>query len=184
MPLAPSPVFFKATVVPAVRVMPAFSLSVALPPWMASMSAPRTPELPPARMMRRLVAELPPAPVTVMAMPWVAVKATPEFTVMVAPPPLATTLALWASLRPANTSMELLAERAMLLAERLTPLDRVVVALRPPELLVKACSPQHGEAFLDALLAGVRKHAGRETFLDDVCLVGVEIERFVEQAAW
>jgi sigma-B regulation protein RsbU (phosphoserine phosphatase) len=43
--------------------------------------------------------------------------------------------------------------------------------------LVQNCSRQHGEAFLDALLNHARQFAGQENFRDDVCLVGVEVER-------
>jgi phosphoserine phosphatase RsbU/P len=46
--------------------------------------------------------------------------------------------------------------------------------------LVQRCVRQYGEAFLDALLTQPRQFSGREKFLDDVCLVGVEIERLVE----
>jgi sigma-B regulation protein RsbU (phosphoserine phosphatase) len=46
--------------------------------------------------------------------------------------------------------------------------------------LVQNCARQHGEAFLDALLAQAREFSGREKFLDDVCLVGIEIERLTE----
>jgi len=50
--------------------------------------------------------------------------------------------------------------------------------------LVQNCSRQRGEAFLDALLSQVKQFTGKDRFLDDVCLVGIEIDRFVEQAAW
>jgi len=43
--------------------------------------------------------------------------------------------------------------------------------------LVQNCSRQHGEAFLDALLTQARQLSGQEKFLDDVCLVGIEIQR-------
>jgi len=43
--------------------------------------------------------------------------------------------------------------------------------------LVQNCARQRGEAFLDALLAQARQVSGQENFLDDVCLVGIEIER-------
>jgi phosphoserine phosphatase RsbU/P len=43
--------------------------------------------------------------------------------------------------------------------------------------LVQSCSRQRGEAFLDALLTQARQFAGQEKFRDDVCLVGVEVER-------
>ena len=46
--------------------------------------------------------------------------------------------------------------------------------------LIQNCARQHGEAFLDTLLAQVRQFSGRERFSDDVCLVGVEIERLLE----
>ena len=50
--------------------------------------------------------------------------------------------------------------------------------------IVQECSPKHGAALLDALLAKARAYSGRENFADDVCLVGLEIERLVEQANW
>ena len=50
--------------------------------------------------------------------------------------------------------------------------------------IVRACSGQRGEAFLDALLTQARGHSGHETFADDVCLVGVEVERLIELAKW
>ena len=43
--------------------------------------------------------------------------------------------------------------------------------------LIQECAQQHGEAFLDAVLAQTRQFSGQEHFLDDVCLVGIEIER-------
>jgi len=46
--------------------------------------------------------------------------------------------------------------------------------------LVRNCSHQYGEAFLDALLAQAREFSGQDKFLDDVCLVGIEIERCME----
>ena len=42
--------------------------------------------------------------------------------------------------------------------------------------LVQNCIHQHGEAFLDALLAESRLFSGQDHFLDDVCLIGVEVE--------
>jgi len=50
--------------------------------------------------------------------------------------------------------------------------------------LVQSCARQRGEAFLDALLSQVKQFTGKDRFLDDVCLVGIEIDRFIEQAAW
>ena len=50
--------------------------------------------------------------------------------------------------------------------------------------IAQECSPLHGAAFLDALLAKARAYSGHENFADDVCLVGLEIERLVEQANW
>jgi sigma-B regulation protein RsbU (phosphoserine phosphatase) len=50
--------------------------------------------------------------------------------------------------------------------------------------IAQDCSPLHGPAFLDALLAKARAYSGQEKFADDVCLVGLEIERLVEQANW
>jgi sigma-B regulation protein RsbU (phosphoserine phosphatase) len=43
--------------------------------------------------------------------------------------------------------------------------------------LVQNCARQHGEAFLDALLTQARQFSGQDDFRDDVCLVGIEIER-------
>ena len=50
--------------------------------------------------------------------------------------------------------------------------------------LLQNCAPLRGEAFLDALLTNIRQISGQESFADDVCLVGIEVERLVEQAAW
>ena len=50
--------------------------------------------------------------------------------------------------------------------------------------IAQECSQRHGAAFLDALLAKARDYSGHEDFDDDVCLVGLEIERLVEQANW
>ena len=36
---------------------------------------------------------------------------------------------------------------------------------------------RRGEALLDALLTQARQYSGQENFRDDVCLVGIEIER-------
>ncbi len=43
--------------------------------------------------------------------------------------------------------------------------------------LIQNCARQRGEAFLDALLAEARRFSGQVDFRDDVCLVGIEIER-------
>jgi phosphoserine phosphatase RsbU/P len=43
--------------------------------------------------------------------------------------------------------------------------------------LIQNCAHQHGEAFLDALLTQARQFSGQDNFRDDVCLVGIEIER-------
>jgi sigma-B regulation protein RsbU (phosphoserine phosphatase) len=43
--------------------------------------------------------------------------------------------------------------------------------------LIQNCVRQRGEAFLDALLTQARQFSGQEDFRDDVCLVGIEIER-------
>ncbi len=43
--------------------------------------------------------------------------------------------------------------------------------------LVQNCARQHGDAFLDALLAQVLQFSGQDRFMDDVCVVGIEIER-------
>jgi sigma-B regulation protein RsbU (phosphoserine phosphatase) len=48
--------------------------------------------------------------------------------------------------------------------------------------LIQNFSRQHGEAFLDALLTQARQFAGTDNFRDDVCLVGVEIERLTGQS--
>jgi sigma-B regulation protein RsbU (phosphoserine phosphatase) len=50
--------------------------------------------------------------------------------------------------------------------------------------LLQNCSRLRGEECLDAILSQTRQFSGQETFADDVCLVGIEIERLVEQAAW
>ncbi len=49
--------------------------------------------------------------------------------------------------------------------------------------LVQDCSRQKGAALLDTLLAQARQFADRETFLDDVCLVGIEIEKLTNDPA-
>ena len=46
--------------------------------------------------------------------------------------------------------------------------------------LVQNCARQHGEAFLDALLSQARQFSGQEEFFDDVCLVGIEVERLID----
>jgi phosphoserine phosphatase RsbU/P len=46
--------------------------------------------------------------------------------------------------------------------------------------LIQNCARQRGEAFLDALLDQARQFSGRDRFLDDVCLVGVEIDRLLK----
>jgi len=43
--------------------------------------------------------------------------------------------------------------------------------------LVQNCARQHGEAFLDAVLTQARQFSGQDHFLDDVCLVSIEVER-------
>jgi phosphoserine phosphatase RsbU/P len=43
--------------------------------------------------------------------------------------------------------------------------------------LIQNCARQRGEAFLDALLTQARQFSGQDDFRDDVCLVGIEIER-------
>lgn len=45
--------------------------------------------------------------------------------------------------------------------------------------LIETCSRQKGEAFLEGLLAQALEFAGSEHFLDDVCLVGIEVERLI-----
>jgi sigma-B regulation protein RsbU (phosphoserine phosphatase) len=47
--------------------------------------------------------------------------------------------------------------------------------------LIQNCSRQRGEAFLDALLTQARQFSGQDHFLDDVCLVGIEVERLDAQ---
>jgi sigma-B regulation protein RsbU (phosphoserine phosphatase) len=47
--------------------------------------------------------------------------------------------------------------------------------------LVQNCSLNRGEAFLDALLTQARQFAGSDRFRDDVCLVGIEVERLLGQ---
>jgi sigma-B regulation protein RsbU (phosphoserine phosphatase) len=43
--------------------------------------------------------------------------------------------------------------------------------------IIQDCARQRGEAFLDALLSMARQFSGQDDFRDDVCLVGIEIER-------
>jgi sigma-B regulation protein RsbU (phosphoserine phosphatase) len=43
--------------------------------------------------------------------------------------------------------------------------------------LVQNCSLNRGEAFLDGLLSQARQFSGQERFRDDVCLVGIEVEK-------
>jgi serine phosphatase RsbU (regulator of sigma subunit) len=50
--------------------------------------------------------------------------------------------------------------------------------------IAKDCSAEHGLSFLNALLNRARAYSGHETFADDVCLVGVEVERLLEQTSW
>jgi sigma-B regulation protein RsbU (phosphoserine phosphatase) len=45
--------------------------------------------------------------------------------------------------------------------------------------LIQSCARQKGEAFLDAVLAQARQFSGQEKFLDDVCLVAIEVERLL-----
>ena len=49
--------------------------------------------------------------------------------------------------------------------------------------LIQNCARQHGEAFLDAALTQAKQFSGLDRFLDDVCLVGIEIERLVGTAS-
>lgn len=49
--------------------------------------------------------------------------------------------------------------------------------------LIQNCARQHGEAFLDAALTQAQQFSGLDHFLDDVCLVGIEIERLVGTAS-
>jgi serine phosphatase RsbU (regulator of sigma subunit) len=48
-----------------------------------------------------------------------------------------------------------------------------------PQLLalIQDCSDLAGEALLDEVAARVRKFSERDYFVDDVCLVGIEIAR-------
>jgi len=48
--------------------------------------------------------------------------------------------------------------------------------------LVQNCAHQHGEHFLDGLLAQARQFSGQDHFRDDVCLVGIEVERLEGQS--
>jgi serine phosphatase RsbU (regulator of sigma subunit) len=43
--------------------------------------------------------------------------------------------------------------------------------------LIQNCARLRGDAFLDALLTQARQFSGEDYFQDDVCLVGIEIER-------
>ena len=43
--------------------------------------------------------------------------------------------------------------------------------------LVQNCAQMRGDALLDGLLAQARQFAGQDEFQDDVCLVGIELER-------
>jgi len=45
--------------------------------------------------------------------------------------------------------------------------------------LIRNCARHTGEAFLDAVLEQARQFSGQEKFLDDVCLVGIEVERLL-----
>ncbi len=45
--------------------------------------------------------------------------------------------------------------------------------------LVQNCARQRGEAFLDAILAQALQFSGQNHFADDVCLVGIELDRLV-----
>ena len=45
--------------------------------------------------------------------------------------------------------------------------------------LIQNCARQTGEAFLDAVLEQARQFSGQEKFFDDVCLVGIEVERLL-----
>lgn len=45
--------------------------------------------------------------------------------------------------------------------------------------LIQNCARQHGEAFLDAVLTQARQFAEQDNFKDDVCLVGIEVDRLV-----
>jgi len=47
--------------------------------------------------------------------------------------------------------------------------------------LVQSCSRQYRGAFLDAVLAQARQFSGQEEFVDDVCVLGIEIERLLGQ---
>jgi len=45
--------------------------------------------------------------------------------------------------------------------------------------LIQNSAKHRGEAFLDAVLTHAREFSGQDHFLDDVCLVGIDIERLV-----
>jgi serine phosphatase RsbU (regulator of sigma subunit) len=47
--------------------------------------------------------------------------------------------------------------------------------------LVKSCITQRNEGFLDAVLARAREIMASDHFADDVCLVGVEVQRLGEE---
>jgi len=57
--------------------------------------------------------------------------------------------------------------------KELTPNDPQFLAL------VQNCARQQGDAFLDAVLDQARQFSGEDHFIDDVCLVGIEIERLL-----
>jgi sigma-B regulation protein RsbU (phosphoserine phosphatase) len=46
--------------------------------------------------------------------------------------------------------------------------------------IIQNCSHLRGEAFLDCLLTEARELSGQDDFMDDVCLVGIGIERLIE----
>lgn len=49
--------------------------------------------------------------------------------------------------------------------------------------LVQNSAHEKGDAFLDAILDQARQFSGQDHFIDDVCLVGIEIERLLGQTA-
>jgi sigma-B regulation protein RsbU (phosphoserine phosphatase) len=46
--------------------------------------------------------------------------------------------------------------------------------------MIRDCQHEKGEAFLDCVLAHARKLSGQQAFLDDVCLVAIEVDRLAE----
>jgi serine phosphatase RsbU (regulator of sigma subunit) len=49
--------------------------------------------------------------------------------------------------------------------------------------LIRDAADRHGEAFLDAVLAGAKTISGTDTFIDDVCLLAIEFRRLLGNGA-